>query len=50
MAKALTIRFPAAMWEAIEAIKKSRLDDPDAGSIVRELVAEAILTRKKQKS
>jgi hypothetical protein len=49
MTKALTIRFPAPMWAEIEKLQKSRLDAPDSGSVVRELVAEALHHRKSKK-
>lgn len=49
MSKALTIRFPPALWKEIENLQKSRLDAPDAGSLVRELLAEALKARKQDK-
>lgn len=46
MSKALTIRFPQALWRELEAIRASRLDAPDVTSLIRELLAEAIKARK----
>jgi hypothetical protein len=46
MTRALTIRFPAALWTEIEAIRSGRLDNPDATAVIRELLAEAIVARK----
>lgn len=43
----VTIRFPKPMMEAIEAIQAGRLDAPDKGAVVRELVAEALCRRGK---
>lgn len=46
MVTALTIRFPAPLWQELEEIRASRLDAPDITSLIRELLAEAIKARK----
>ena len=46
MTHALTVRFPHALWMAIDEIIADRLDAPDKGAVVRELVAEAIQARR----
>lgn len=48
MTRSLTIRFPEGLWAEVLAIQSARLDAPDAASIVRELVAEAITARKQR--
>lgn len=45
MSHALTIRFPEAMMTEIERLMATRMDAPDKGAIVRELVAEALQAR-----
>jgi cold shock CspA family protein len=45
----ITIRFPLAMMREIEAIQKSRMDEPDKGQVVRELVAAGLQKRKASK-
>lgn len=42
MLQPMTIRFPRAMMDEIEALRAKRLDEPDKGQMVRELVAEGI--------
>lgn len=49
LAEALTVRFPGPMMREIEAIRASRLDAPEKGAVIRELVAEAIEARRKRK-
>jgi hypothetical protein len=50
MSKALTISFPAPLWKEIEAIQAERsLEEVDAASAIRELLAEAIIARKAKK-
>jgi hypothetical protein len=44
----ITIRFPLAMMREIEAIQKSRMDEPDKGQVVRELVAAGLADRKRK--
>lgn len=41
----ITVRFPRPMMEAIEAIMVDRMDQPDKGQVIRELVAEALAAR-----
>ena len=48
MLSPITIRFPRAMLEAISAIQASRMDEPERGQVVRELVAEALQARAKK--
>jgi hypothetical protein len=38
----ITVRFPAAMMREIEAIQSERMDEPDKGQVIRELVAKAL--------
>lgn len=45
----VTVRFPLAMMREIEAIQKSRMDEPDKGQVIRELVAASLLKRKAAK-
>lgn len=45
----ITIRFPTQMMQQIEEIMAARLDGPEKGAIVRELVAEALEARAKRK-
>jgi hypothetical protein len=45
----IPVRFPEAMIEAIEAIRAERMDAPDKGAVIRELVAEALLARAAKK-
>lgn len=49
MLSPITIRFPTPMMQQIEEIMAARLDSPDKGAIVRELVAEALDARAKRK-
>jgi Arc/MetJ-type ribon-helix-helix transcriptional regulator len=44
----LSLRFPAEMLEAIDAIVAGRMDRPDRSAVVRELVAEALMARAKR--
>ena len=39
----IAIRFPKPMLAAVDAMIAGRLDQPDRSSIIRELVAEALL-------
>lgn len=41
----ITIRFPPDMMGEIEALIASRLDRPEKGAVIRELVAEALAAR-----
>jgi hypothetical protein len=50
LSEALTIRFPAAMMRQIEELQAARLDQPEKGALIRELVAEALLARGKRKT
>jgi hypothetical protein len=45
----IPVRFPEAMIEAIDAIRAARMDAPDKGQVIRELVAEALAARAKKK-
>jgi hypothetical protein len=45
----IPVRFPPAMVEAINAIRAERMDAPDKGQVIRELVAEALAARGKRK-
>jgi len=45
LAEPLSLRFPAEMLEAIDAIAVSRMDQPDRSAVIRELVAEALTAR-----
>jgi len=44
-----TIRFPPALEQEIEAQIAARLDQPEFGAMVRELVAEALAARAKRR-
>ena len=46
----LPVRFPKSMMEAIEAIRADRMDAPEKAQVIRELVAEALQARAKQKT
>ena len=41
----IAIRFPKPMLATVDAMIAGRLDQPDRSSIIRELVAEALLAR-----
>lgn len=45
----VTVRFPAPMMREIEAIQASRMDAPDKGQVIRELVARGLEADKKQR-
>lgn len=45
MLSPITVRFPSAMMREIEAIQAKRLDAPDKGQIIRELVAAGLEKR-----
>jgi Arc/MetJ-type ribon-helix-helix transcriptional regulator len=45
----IPVRFPEQMIEAIEAIQAERMDRPDKSAVIRELVAEALAARQKQR-
>jgi hypothetical protein len=38
----VTVRFPVPMMREIEAIQASRMDAPDKGQVIRELVAKGL--------
>ena len=42
----VTIRFPVDMMDYIEQVMTARMDHPEKGQVIRELVAEAIAARK----
>lgn len=44
----ITVRFPKPMMEEIERIMGERMDQPDKGQVIRELVAEGISKRFKK--
>ena len=44
----VALRFPDEMLEAIDEIAASRMDRPDRSAVIRELVAEALMARKKK--
>lgn len=44
----LTLRFPGPMLEAIDGIAASRFDQPDRSAVIRELLAEALVARRKR--
>ena len=44
---AIAVRFPAEMLAEIDAVRADRLDAPDRSSMIRELVAEALVARRK---
>lgn len=50
MMEPITVRFPAPMMREIEAIQAGRMDAPEKGQVVRELIAEALQARSKRKS
>lgn len=49
LSEALTIRFPSPMMRQIEALQAERLDQPDKGALIRELIAEALQARARRK-
>lgn len=48
MLQPVTVRFPVAMMDEIEAIQAARMDQPDKGQVIRELVALALEMRRKR--
>jgi metal-responsive CopG/Arc/MetJ family transcriptional regulator len=44
----LALRFPDEMLEAIDEIVASRMDRPDRSAVIRELLAEALMARRKK--
>ena len=46
--KPTRILLPLAMMREIEAIQKARMDEPDKGQVVRELVAAGLSDRKRK--
>lgn len=42
MMNPVTVRFPKAMSEAIDKLQAERMDAPDKGQVIRELVAFAL--------
>lgn len=49
MLNPVTVRFPAAMMLEIELIQAGRMDEPEKGQVIRELVAQALEARKSWK-
>jgi hypothetical protein len=49
MMEPITVRFPPAMMREIEEIQTSRMDAPDKGQVVRELLAAALSERKRSR-
>lgn len=49
MMNPITVRFPPAMMNEIEALISERLDQPDKGQVIRELVAKGIAVTKAEK-
>ena len=45
----ISIRFPPAMMEAIRKLQAERLDSPELGAIVRELLAKALTAEQNSK-
>lgn len=45
----ITVRFPPTMMREIEKIMSARMDTPDKGQVVRELIAHALQDRAKKK-
>jgi hypothetical protein len=50
LSQPVNVRLPGPMLEAIERIRAGRMDAPDRGSVIRELLAEAIEARAAKKS
>ena len=50
MLEPITIRFPPAMMAEIDTIIAERLDAPEKGAIIRELIAEALVARKRKRA
>ena len=48
MMRPIPVRFPEVMIAEIEAIMAARMDQPDKGAVIRELVAEALIARAKK--
>lgn len=48
MMEPITVRFPPAMMREIEEIQTTRMDAPDKGQVVRELIAQALADRKQR--
>jgi len=46
----LAIRFPKPMLAAVDEIISGRLDQPDRSTIIRELLAEALVARQARES
>ena len=47
--KPVPIRLPETMVEEIDAIAAARLDGPDRATTIRELLAEALIARRKRR-
>lgn len=48
MLSPITVRFPLAMMREIESIQQTRMDGPDKGQVIRELVAKGLEKGKKK--
>lgn len=46
MMEPITVRFPPQMMREIEEIQAARMDAPDKGQVVRELIAAALADKK----
>lgn len=46
----ITVRFPEAMAREIEAIQAERIDQPDKGQVIRELVARGLEALRPERS
>lgn len=44
----IMVRFPGPMVEEIDRIVAQRLDQPDRSSVIRELIAEALIARRRK--
>ncbi len=50
MATPIPVRFPGPMMEQIDAIRAERMDAPDKGQIIRELVALGLVAYAKRRT
>ena len=48
MFDAITVRFPKPMMAEIEEIMSERMDQPDKGQVIRELVVAGLAKRKRE--
>jgi len=46
LGRPLALRFPGPMLREIDGIATSRLDQPDRSTVIRELLAEALVARR----